>query len=743
VTSSNAVGGQLIALESHLLDWVQAAVLVTDLTGVVTYANQHCEVLYGRNAKQLIGLDALCFDGGSNTPGPMAPGLFPKIASEVLHGRNWEGDFRIERADGAAVDVHAVNSPLFDDSGKVVGIVSLAYDINTPPLSQAELRRIIAVAQILRDIGQTLVAELDAERVLRTVTGAARKLTGASMATFLGLDSDHDAGGFIVRAHSGRTRADSMGATLATDEPLLAAALAGEGPVRFDDLSLEPERAAALDMVLPSPTPPLRSCIVMPVRSRAGQVMGAMVVAHTEAERFASTEERLLADIAAQAGIVLDIARLFRAAEVEISARRRAEEVQRFFAETSAVLSSSLAYPESFEQVGRLCVPFLADLCLIDVAEEHGVRRLAAVHSDSDKSGLVAELVEKYSPDPYGSHPAASVVRGGPPEVAGTLSDEFLRATTHDDRHFDIVKQLEFTSYMCVPLEARGRTLGALTLVSSGSGRSFGPAELVLAVEFARRAGLALDNARLYSERDHVARALQSSLLPPSLPVIPGARVTARYRAAGEGNEVGGDFYHVFQVDRDAWWFVIGDVSGKGPEAAAIAGLARHTLRALALHERSPRQLLTALHDTLMRGEGRGEFVTVCCALLQPDDDGVGARLSLACGGHPPPITRRADNTVELTTCTGPLLGLPVKLAFEEQSIHLAPGDTVVLYTDGVTEAHHRNQEQFGEERLVEVIRNAGDGVDEVADAIVAAVSDYGPVEPRDDVAVVVLRIEP
>jgi serine phosphatase RsbU (regulator of sigma subunit) len=333
-------------------------------------------------------------------------------------------------------------------------------------------------------------------------------------------------------------------------------------------------------------------------------------------------------------------------------------------------------------------------VCLIDVAEEHGVRRLAAVHAEPEQATLAADL-EHLAPG----------------------------------------------SFMSVPLEARGHTLGALTLVSSGSGRTFGPADLELAEEFARRAALALDNARLYSERDHVARALQSSLLPPSLPDIPGAKVTARYRAAGEGNEVGGDFYHVFQVDPESFWFVIGDVSGKGPEAAAIAGLARHTLRALALHERSPRSLLTALHNTLLLGEGRGEFVTVCCALLEDRDQGQ-LRLSLACGGHPPPIIRRADNTVEIATCTGPLLGLPVNLAFVEQSIELAIGDTVVLYTDGVTEAHHRNQDLFGEERLMDVISHAGASVDEIADAIIAAVSDYGPSTPLDDVAVLVLRIE-
>jgi serine phosphatase RsbU (regulator of sigma subunit) len=481
--------------------------------------------------------------------------------------------------------------------------------------------------------------------------------------------------------------------------------------------------------------------MVMAVRARAGDIAGALVVAHTDAHRYSATEENLLADIAAQAGIVLDIARLFRAAEQEIEARRRAEEVQRFYAETSAVLSQSLDYPGAFDRLARLCVPFLADLCVIDVAEEQGVRRVAAIHADPEKGALVAELHTKYPPDTFGSHhPAASVLRGGKPEFSASMSDRYLQSTTRDARHYEIVRELDYTSYMCVPLEARGRVLGALSLVSSGSGRRFGEADLALAVEFARRAGLALDNARLYSERDHVARALQSSLLPPSLPDIPRATVTARYRAAGEGNEVGGDFYHAFQVDERSWWFAIGDVSGKGPEAAAIAGLARHTLRALGFHERSPRLLLTKLHETLLAGEAHGEFCTVCCALLQPHDHG--ATLAIACGGHPPPIIRRRDGTVEVATSTGPLLGMPVDLAFVEESVELGPGDTVVLYTDGVTEAHYRNQPLFGEERLVEVIRSAEDDVDRIADDILAAVSEYGPGVPRDDVAVVIVRIE-
>ena len=161
------------------------------------------------------------------------------------------------------------------------------------------------------------------------------------------------------------------------------------------------------------------------------------------------------------------------AREEHISARY--DEAQ-FLADVGTLLASELEYPKIFVRLAELCVPYLADLCLIDVADGAEIRRMAAVHADPAKHGLVRELEERYPPDGVGDHPAVHVLRGGAAEIRGAMSEEFLRRTTRDDEHFEIVRALEFTSYMCVPLQARGATLGALTLVSSGSGRRFGRA---------------------------------------------------------------------------------------------------------------------------------------------------------------------------------------------------------------------------------------------------------------------------
>ena len=227
----------------------------------------------------------------------------------------------------------------------------------------------LALAQIMRDVGRTLVSELDAERVMQTVTDAARRLAGAAVGVFVSVTSADE---IAVTALSGRTATAQIGSLLPVDAIAVREALQEPKPTVFDDLD---DDAGMLDGIVAAANGPVRTCVVAPVRSRAGELLGGMLLADVEPDRFSLVDAQMLGDIAAQAGIVLDIARIFRAAEHEIAARRKAEADQRFLAETSALLSWSLDYPESYERLAQLCVPFLADLCLIDVADDDGIRR--------------------------------------------------------------------------------------------------------------------------------------------------------------------------------------------------------------------------------------------------------------------------------------------------------------------------------------------------------------------------------
>jgi serine phosphatase RsbU (regulator of sigma subunit) len=319
------------------------------------------------------------------------------------------------------------------------------------------------------------------------------------------------------------------------------------------------------------------------------------------------------------------------------------------------------------------------------------------------------------------------------------MSDDFLRATTRDRAHFDIVKQLNFTSYICVPLFTRGHILGALTLVSCDPARRFDEADLVVAQEVAWRASLLLDNARLLSQSSYVAQVLQASLMPPSLPTIPGIELAARYVAFGAGMEVGGDFYDIFSAGRGAWVFALGDVCGRGPEAAVVTGSIRHTLRSAALEVRQPGRLLAVANEVLLNDNNDTHlFSTLLCGILRPQSAIM--RLSLANAGHPPPILVRANGTVEIPRHGDTIIGVFEHLSWSTRSITLHPGDVLIAYTDGITEAR-RDGELFGEQRLAAVATEARHlPTEEIADRVIAAVRAFAGHEPSDDLALIALR---
>jgi sigma-B regulation protein RsbU (phosphoserine phosphatase) len=241
----------------------------------------------------------------------------------------------------------------------------------------------------------------------------------------------------------------------------------------------------------------------------------------------------------------------------------------------------------------------------------------------------------------------------------------------------------------------------------------------------ASRAGLA-----------QLADTLQQSLLPPHLPEIAGIEIAAHYEAAREGSDVGGDFYDVFESARNDWSVVIGDVCGKGPEAAALAALVRYTTRAAAIQTRRPRLVLSLVNEVVLR-QSEEQFCTAAYVRLRPE--GKGARLTISCAGHP--LVLRARGDVETVPCRGRVLGPFPELASVDRIVRLDSGDALVLYTDGVTDA--RNTDGFfGEERLRDTLASCnGSSAENIVKTLDRALNEFHGGKPRDDIAFVVLRV--
>jgi PAS domain S-box-containing protein len=730
--TSTALGrAGLVGLESHLLERVDAAVMAVDLQGRIVFANRYAETLYGWSREDTIGRLASEVSGVA---------IDDAVAAEIMEALSnngaWEGTFEVRREDGSMLSVHAVDSPLYDSNGELAGVVSLAID---------------------------------------------------------------------------------------------------------------------------------------------------------------ATRER----------------------------------VERFLVECSAVLGSSLDYANNLKALAELAVPFLGDICFIDVSDDTGLHRMAAAHADPDKQALVDELGRRYPPDPQGPHPAVEALRTGATFFLDDVTDDVVRALTRDDDHYRIVCELGFRSFMCVPLIARGRTLGAVTVISCSADRRFGADDVEVMSEVARRAAVALDNSRLYddqqraradaessadrlrelqtlatalsravtvgevtkvmraiampqlgslnrdlwlvnessgtldlvqdfdlrglenedaaialdsllpaaevvrtrapvlvssseecddrfpdlergadegeafaalpliaeertlgvfvlgfdgehvfdedeirfltavaeqcaqalaravlydrarqerdrAERDRrriqaLNRALQTSLLPPALPSIPGVELGARYQPALAGLEVGGDFYDVFDTGGD-WAIVIGDVCGKGPEAAAVTAVARWTIRSVAMDIRQPTQVLRKVNEALVHQQLDDRFCTIAYARIVPTS--LGIRVSVCRGGHLAPLIVRADGgEIEPLGTAGSLIGILPEVRLFEETTQLHTDDVLIFYTDGVTEAR-RGREQFGEERLHEALRGCrGQSAAQIADSIETAVLEFSGPEPSDDIAILVLRV--
>ncbi len=487
--------------------------------------------------------------------------------------------------------------------------------------------------------------------------------------------------------------------------------------------------------------------VVVPLKDAQGRPFGSMGIGFAAERTLEAVDREFLQDVAAHCALALDRARLADAAE-------RAQEHLGFLDALSATLASSLQVDTALSQLTGLTVPRIADWCVVRLLVSPANPRpmVGAAHVDSSQVEHLSRLVERIPREVGGVGELGDALRAGRPLIRGTRAADMLRPLFDNPDDRVAMDAVGVDAVAIFPLRARGRLLGAIGF-GDRPGRSFTNAEIELAKAVASRAGVIVDNARLFDQQAVVARALQDSLLPGSLPDIPGIDLGARYRAAGQGLDVGGDFYDAFQADANWWIIAVGDVCGHGVEAAATTGLVRHTIRSSAMAGVMPSAVLTRLNEMLLRSAAeRGDvdddrlpvsprFCTVLVGAVQSTERGVD--LILCSGGHPLPLVRRTAGHVVPVGVPGTLLGVTDELSLSDSVVHLDPGESLVCYTDGLSD-RRSGRRTFGEEGIVKaLLQGKGLSADDLARLIEAEALGFVDDDPADDMAVLTLRATP
>ncbi|MEX2203268.1 MAG: GAF domain-containing protein [Actinomycetota bacterium] len=655
------------------------------------------------------------------------------------------------------VVIHA--APVLDSSGRIAEWVGTATDVHEQRLATMEAARREAAARAdLETAGERLAYLAAASNVLassleepETLQGLAElavpRLADWCTIELLGQDGSIE---LVAVAHVDPAKVElardirrryptdpdsEVGApqVLRTGQPFLMEEIPKE--LIEEAKQRMPELVELLDELQ------LRSMMLVPL-SVGDRVLGVMTFVWAESGfRYDRDDLALAEDLGHRAAVAIENARLYQA---ERDARReeaRASERLRILSEAGAAMAETLDARRMLSALVRTTSRGFSDYCSVYRLDRTGsVMDVVTAHRDLALDGVLrrAATLRLPEPDDEGSV-VARVLRTGQSTWEPDLPRTFMDEVTATDEQRRLGRRLQPRSAIAVPLVWRGQVLGIMGLVRVEGSSPFVREDLDLANELGRRAGSLLENARLYGERELIADTLQRSLLPPELPDVPGLEVGARYRPAAPGTTVGGDFYDVFEVDLDNWAVLIGDVVGKGPQAAAMMGLARYTIRTAAMSESRPSALLETLNEAILRQVRDNMFCTACFARVRRD--GTSARVTIASGGHPLPLLLHPDGRVETAGEPGTLLGVFEDPTIVDHALDLAPGDVLVMYTDGVVD-ERRGDEEFGEERLRELLSTLGQAnAQGIADAIDRAVLDFRAGDQKDDVAVLVLKV--
>ncbi len=451
---------------------------------------------------------------------------------------------------------------------------------------------------------------------------------------------------------------------------------------------------------------------------------GIVMVAYRSPHVFEEDERSFLRAVTAQAAQAMDRARL-QAEQLALA------EISQFFVHAARAIAEGSDFDDTLNRLATLALPVVGDICLVDVIGEDGVlRRMVGRHRDEARQPLVDRLASLYPPAASENHPVRSVVETGRVRWSDRLTDDFLRTTTADERHLELVKQLGYRSYVSVPLQGESEVLGALTLVSTT--RSFETKDVAFAKQLADNAAAVIDNARRYERTLRTSHILQQSLLPQHLPTVRGWQTHSVYLPATQGLEVGGDFYDLAQLTDDLVGFMVGDVAGHDREGAAMMGHLRSAARTLAGQVDSPAGLVAALQDS-WRLLGFDRIATGLFGLLCPGR----GDLVLASAGHYPPLVVQPSSAMYVAVPPGVPLGSPGRAATDVR-LTLERGDLILLYTDGVID-----ERESGIEEAMRTLMKVSEGDDMSPSAVCERIVAMLPPGRGDDVALLALRRQP
>ncbi|MFI9823914.1 SpoIIE family protein phosphatase [Streptomyces sp. NPDC052013] len=714
---------------------VRVAVVQIDRAGTITSWNEDAEDLFGYKADQVSGKPLTDLAAWPHTPGT-GTGI-----AEALRLSRWEGSYGIRGANGRVTPVYASHLRVRDTDGEPSTVCLLVRDHERAVL-QTPLRVPASDTSGSSDgqstdpfevfIGSPAPDDLDG-LLQRTVERARDMLDGDSAFLLLATDDETE---LEVRASTGLPSARQRFARVPVE--------AGPGrygsarmPAVHDDLTAVPGAVPLLNGT------GMRSVVTVPLKVE-GRLTGSLGVAAEAPGRYSNEEALRLQFAADRIALAVESARLG-----ELERLRRGS--LSFLVEASDLLAGTLDRDQTLALMAQMTVPTLATWCAVyTIADQASEPYLSYVlHEDEELIDGIKSLLSKIPPPDPVPTPGARVW-SAPGEVAhqAALRTSMRSLGLSGGPSNQVTPGIGPTlatagavggETVVLPLVARNRVIGMLTL-GKPTDEHFRQEILELAEDLSRRAALALDNARLYSERTAISQSLQRSLLPPELPQIDGVEVEVIYRAAGEGNEVGGDFYDLFPISDGAYGFAIGDVCGTGPNAAAVTGLARHALRLLAREGLSGPAVLERLNSAILDEGARSRFLTLLYGEMRPQDDG-SAELKVVCAGHPLPLRLRQDGTVEPAAEPQPLLGVLEDLELYEQTVTLDPGDVLLCVTDGVTERREGSR-MLGDDGLADVLTTCtGLTAGAVAARIMRAVERFASDAPSDDMAILAMRV--